>query len=499
MSFKEHLLQQTSKAEQELEIQHDDLMKCLKIPQLVSAFNTRTPKIVNYVINHLKEIIDIAIGQTDVSDEEVRQTCIDILSSKTTSVKDAISQRPSLFNHLANRLISGSSNQNLILQLFQGLIEGTSGKCLNLLENPKLFFKSLLEFLPSPQVLNFILDIFGKSVQQWVDSIHGDEILLSFLEESQEPVVCCILLILNELLTLSPSAEILRRLTRIAKISQLFDVGIESPTIKVAQLSFQLLISIFNRCHNNDFDMIAQYFASKSPQLCHYITCHKTFGLDKKAACEILNISLSPSYEISENLLNAISFVFDLFFEMPTNDFLHIACYNFFEGLSLFPELFSEFLEKHNVFDRLLEVENRRDTLKASFWGHCTQIELLLEKTGNHGPEQFCRFVEDVLKPRKEIMDKNYGGKLPRRARFLSSDFVSADALFDPARRSFFISGNSDSDSDYSDEDKENDNSYNDENENETVQINDDDHNDNIHGDDHSTEDKAEDQDLEEN
>ena len=197
-------------------------------------------------------------------------------------------------------------------------------------------------------------------------------------------------------------------------INHIFSTGIDAPTNEVAFGAFQLLVGICNNCdENKELIEIIDFLKSKSHALSQYITSNKSFTKDKRAACELLNLIISTSQTISQEILDTILFLFDLFFEYPTNSFLHQVFLSIVQSLTCLNTDFAEFSTKLQLVNKLLDIEKKRGTIMASFWGHCTQIELILKDKIKEN-EEWDKYVNDTLIPRDQIIKSNYGGEVPK-------------------------------------------------------------------------------------
>ncbi|OHT05514.1 hypothetical protein TRFO_26707 [Tritrichomonas foetus] len=394
-----------------------ELSDVLQEPQIIPALGEQSPNLVKYILAHLKDVIDIAIGRTHPSSENEQQICVNILLIRSPIIKDAIHKSAELFNYLAFSF-EKNLNYNPALQLLQSINDATSANSLQLISDPITFYKKLLKLLPCSAVHDFLVELFSrpmKAVEVWAESIEADKYLIPFLL-FEEPKLRCALSILLALASIvNPKSESMKRLSSPENVSAIFDTGINSPTNEIAYGSFQLLVSICNRCDDSEtgnFLNIMKFFESKTNQLCMYITSDNSFTKDKRAACELLITVIATRSEISDEISQISSFLFDRFFENPTNSFLHMVFYNIIQALSS-QEGFLDFLQKTNFVNRILEIEEQRNDKMASFWGQLTAIELLLkDKVQNN--EKWTQFVETILNPRDETIRKSYGGDLPK-------------------------------------------------------------------------------------
>lgn len=398
------------------------LSDALLVPQFFQALNEQSPKVVKYTASHLKEIIDIAIGRTPPSNDDEQKQCINILT-KAPVIKEKFLKSSDLFNYLAESFSNKNLNYLPAVQLIQSLFEMTSGEALALLSDSSSFYSNLLNLLPSSSIHAFILDIFSKRVKfviNWAVQIEADKPLISFLVD-EEPKVRCSLSILSTLVSILPSKSAsMLRLASLDIISCIFTTGIEAPTNEVAYGAFHLLVIVYNNCDEDELFKISDFLQSKYHSMCQYIIRDKSFTKDKCALCELLNLVISASQTLSPEILDTISFLFDLFLENPTISFLHLVFYSIIQSLSNFDPEFTDFLTKHDVANKLLDVEQKRDQIKASFWGQCTQIEIII-KDKIQGDEKWNDYVQNTLDSRQKIMETEYGGEVPK-IKTISSD-----------------------------------------------------------------------------
>lgn len=402
-----------------------NLSDALSMPQLLQALNEQSPRVVKYIIKHIKEIIEIAIGKTAPTDPNDEKQCINILT-KSPVIKDYFNKTPELFNYLINSFSTDEYNYLPLLNLLQGVIEKSTGSCLSLIRDSSTFFQMLLNLLPISYINSFLLDLFShpyKNIVKWTVEIEADKHLYPFLFE-EEPKMVCALSILNKLVNIFPSkSEPMKRITSKTVLSQIFSAGIDAPTNEAAYAAFRLIVTVCNQCDiEEELSEVIEFLDSKTDQITRYIVNGREFTKDKSALCELLNAVITVNPAVIPQILEMVNYLFDTFFKVRTNSFLHLTFFSIFETISKSDqESFSQFVSSQKVVDRLLEMEEKRETdLMAAFWGFLTKMEIILRETVKDD-ERFDNFVSEKLVPRQSIIESNYGGEVPK-VKVISSD-----------------------------------------------------------------------------
>ena len=257
-----------------------DLSEALNMPQLLQALNDQSPRVVKYIIKHIKEIIDIAIGRTTPIEQKEQKQCINILT-KSPVIKDNFYKSPDLINYLAESFNDDDLNYSPALNLFQSVIDLSSGSALAFLTDSSSFFQILLKLLPSPSVKSFLIEFFShshKPVVKWLIDIDADKFLYPLLFD-EEPKVCCSLQLLIKLVSiLPPESEPMKRIVSKESLLQIFNTGVDAPTIEVAYGSFQLLVTVCNNCdEKEDFEKVIEFLQTKSSQICKCLNSRGDF------------------------------------------------------------------------------------------------------------------------------------------------------------------------------------------------------------------------------
>ena len=427
------------KSEQKLRLEklvdesHPTILELLNDPHILSVIDfqsNRHKKLENYVLAHLKDVIDVAIGRTENVDSEIQKKAAQLLTryNRPNFIASRLSISGELFNYLS---MSFEKEYNFLpaLQLFQQIILETDANILGLIKEPVALFKRLLKLLPSAPIHAFLLELMSpqhnlESVKKWMVQVEADVWLMPFLQYEESKLLAGLSILCALVEILDPKSEPMKRLASSETIKNIFDTGINSPTNDVAYGAFQLLVSICNRCDDSkdsgQLEGIVEFFKSQTHNLCQYIKSDEIFSRDKKAACELL-ITVIKTSDLTPELIDFITYLFEKFFKFPYNSFLHLVILSIFDDFAEKEEAFSEFIKKNKVAEKFMEIEQKREELMASYWGPCTSIEKILKDKVKDN-EEWTKFVETTLNPRLEILEKQYGGEVPKIKVFMSSD-----------------------------------------------------------------------------
>ena len=100
-----------------------------------------------------------------------------------------------------------------------------------------------------------------------------------------------------------------------------------------------------------------------------------------------------------------------MFFNFPTNTFLHQSFYLTILKLKSKKLLNQDLINKLDLNNRIIECYRKRDTnVTSSFWGHLRLISELITNSKMKKNEEWKEIVIKENKRRDDIIKRNYGG-----------------------------------------------------------------------------------------
>lgn len=381
--------------------------------KLIEALNQNRPKVTNYVIKHFKEIIDIAIGNTEIDTPEILSTATSIFMSPANGIVDKFHTDRSLVQMVADILIESEAECRCLFRFITAIMVRTNGIILSYIKDPVKFYQSALARVTNPAAHEFILTLFERKrafAQIFAEKVEADVLTLALVHQG-ESHACIAMRIVSKIVEISETeCKVIKRMSSPDTFSFILSIALDAATVELSNASWLVIYSILKKN-----DSVKEMIESQVEQICRFIgDCHP-FTPDKRNCARVLLASISENidhmYALCGTLLQQLEV-------QRSNSFLHITVLEMFTRIANGDqEHFSLFLQENNVIGALLALESCRDEIvDLGCWGHMTAMEeLVLSKFGDALTPDWNAFVNNCLKPRIATRKEAYGGDLPAR------------------------------------------------------------------------------------
>lgn len=277
---------------------------------LEEALCQNFPKLTNYVIKHFKEIVDIAIGNTEIETPEVLSTATAILMSPSNGIVDRF-QSPnnqSLMQMVTDILIESSSECRALFRFITGLMVRTNGVVLSYIKDPVRFYKSVLAHVMNPAAREFLVTLFErrrKFAQVFAEKVEADVLTLALVYQGEASARVA-MEIASRIVDISEEeSKIVQRMSTPQTISFIISVALDAATVELSNASWIVVQSILEKN-----DKVKEVIAGHAEQIGRFIADCSPFTLDKRNAARVLFSSVTEAldvmYPLGHSLLKQI-------------------------------------------------------------------------------------------------------------------------------------------------------------------------------------------------
>jgi hypothetical protein len=107
----------------------------------------------------------------------------------------------------------------------------------------------------------------------------------------------------------------------------------------------------------------------------------------------------------------------DMFFERPTNSFLHRRIQSLFSKIAQNQARLRTFCAESGICRRIVDMFRRRDDAAAAYWGVLYAIaNVIAEKApGEQDDEEWASFMDTTMKEMKTLIEEPFGGPRPNQ------------------------------------------------------------------------------------
>lgn len=392
---------------------------------ILVAAGQQLPNLSLFLANNIIQLIDIAIGKSTNSSPNDPSICHKLLTSRNSLITEALTQDPRSINYIAQQFHQDISMVTLI-SLFKHIIEESNGNALQDILDSTDLIKTFLHNLHNGLFCDILVTMCSKktsSFQDWFESTHLVDLILEYLDEPDASFVNGILILNTLIMTLNAKSPSMLKLSSVTIVNKLFRFGIESTDREISGSVFRFLMTLSDSCDDDDFDdkpsnfkQILDYFTENAKLICNYVMKDNTFYQDKRYAVAVINTLIFIKDEIDNHFLEVFLFLFDLFFKLPTNSFLHSSVFTIFNSIMEKPtDQPKEFILKENLICRVFGALDNRDSCVASYWGHLMKMAEILKKNfDDEKLQEYQNYIGTTLQPKLDIINKDYGGQLPK-------------------------------------------------------------------------------------
>lgn len=439
-----------SRIEHAIQEQKIDLDTLLNDPELISAVNQKLPQLTRFLTKHMPDLIKYALE--DEIDDIKQSNAFNILLN-FSPVSNLMSEDSDLMTLLINYIIEDRKSSFLALKLLHHLLELTDVSILLEIDQSAYFLKHLIdhiEIINNEDFLRFLFsDPLAVMFKKWLFSkIEAEKLLYSYFNQTISPQIQqkCLNLLLRIVQIADQSSSqffviesnndkvlpIMVNLCNPDTIAYLLDRGLYHSFSDSFHYIYELSNAIYySERMKTQMASIRSIISDNLESLCNYVQSNHSFSSDKRYAVELIILVIQVKKEVGKYIFTFSRFLFNLFFELQNNNFLHNVFLKLFKILTAFRADFLIFLKSTNILTLFPSLAEKRSTMEASYWGQLYKMTGIIEKMIEDGlteieiPEVFMNYIEATYKVQHEIKNNPYGGPLPSRPVFERDDFAN--------------------------------------------------------------------------
>lgn len=415
------------------------LLQLVKDDGFLLGLKRQMPKLMDFVINHIEEFIQIALALTENDNPALQRTCFQAVvqaqtqSQASQSFADRLIDSPQLLNFLNQFLLSDNFSKNssaAFQRIFQFLIQASEFELLPNFPESNTLFTKLLKHTNHTAILlllEFITEKSGEAlVSAFLESNKATEVLLNkiFQSTNEAQNEKLYLLLTNIILGIGQDSSLLSPFEDSTIMGKIFQKIVTNtcPHTAARAINFWYeLTAIFDNDEDLSddplYDAVYGMILRKIPEICEFIGSSKPFLADKFMAVELINTLVVQKNEITQPFKDMIKKLFDQVLEYPAHTIMHRCFLSLFNTLIVQDETGClEIINEANMRQRIIAAFEQRNKIAASYWGILYNMS---NKIIDHFREQtesdanWTLFCNTVIYEMKETIARTYGGFVP--------------------------------------------------------------------------------------
>lgn len=391
------------------------------------ALKRQVPRLFDFLIEHIDEIADIALGvkRTDVA--SAQSTCFSIIMAQIHSFTQLLVSNRVLLGRL-NQYISSKDSIDAVgaavfSRTLQFLIQFSNGAVLDKFPQRENLFAKILRHVQYSSVTNlviFMTDDGRKNIITFLEDNKATEVLLGMIGDNHSINEKVFMFLANIVANVDLDSQLLSPFEVPETMEKILSIGLTCGNTHVSSRVFNLLFEVSTQCSCEEeedtdplYDTVFRFLISKVSDICKFIMSNKPFLSDKASAVELINMIFTSPGNIPECIISLCEFLFNQLFEKPANTFLHRSFLSVFDVILMNGAKVSDVIKRCDMKNRLIDVYGRREDLHASYWGVLYALVCrIADKTGDQTGE-WDEFLKVTMFPIKQKLDAQYGGPLP--------------------------------------------------------------------------------------
>jgi hypothetical protein len=383
---------------------------------LTQAIAQRSRVVVDFLRSHIRDVIHTVAS----AEKPMQKLALSALTTSSGFLKDALLGDVGNLRTLLDDFYSPGSDQFALLQVMDHLLTATDGAWLADIPDPISFFRLIIDKIGNAHFYEFLFSVLwvkSGTADRFLFDIQFDRLVFTIVEQGLGSV--CVergFAILRFLIANNPqlSGNFAARFRDPAKVSRVLGIGLDSATNSLAEAAFRFVLCLCQGDLSAHFDDGVTVLKENCFRICLYIERDHTFTSDKRFATELLILVVSTRNIADPFVFTCAAFLFHLFFELPTNSFLHCSVLALVGALSRLPSGFPEFLASSDVKVEILRAVAARERTDAANWGAIQELAGIVNKVeGLPQCAKWDRYIADVWSPTREIINADYGGRPP--------------------------------------------------------------------------------------
>lgn len=384
--------------------------------------------ITHFLIDHIKEIIEIAIGEKAGAPPNIVNTAMELLLFPSISLLEFLSKNEIIMNHIISRMINQEEVNVFFINTVKILIfiiTSSNGTILNQIKDQTLFLKQILTLNTSKILDDLLFTILNQETKfvKWINPYEYPPLIDNLLKlPSYSANYNRIIIFHRKLLTIFQnqipivegleSRSICESLVNIglnffclnALKTINFIIGKDTITSDDKKEKLEGLLAIIDQTMNCYITLLTE-----SKQNDKYF-----FGPVQKESLSIISYYIMRGNWPIEKVawaFNLANFLWEQFLFNPTNSFLHNSFYFYFCQIAKYEENFIGFILNAGFLQKIPEIFFNQENIPASFFGQLLEISRIIIDKDNGSfvaQAQWFHFVDECYSEKNNILEKKY-------------------------------------------------------------------------------------------
>ena len=403
-----------------------ELVDIIKDDNFKVALKKQVPLLIDFLVNHISEIADLALGVTQSSFAGAQSVCFSLIVTQMHALTSRLVVNAEFLGKL-NDFISTqdeltTTNAAVFSRILQFLIQASNCAVLDRFPEREVLFGKILKHLKFSSVtdlLVFMTEDRRKTMITFLEDNNVADLLLSSIGDNPIVNEKLFLFMANVVNSVDFDSPILSPFEKPETMDMIFKMAMTACPHVSSQV-FNLLFEAAAQCDSEEDDplyvTVFKFLVSKVPEICQFVLSDEPFLEVKTRAMELINMVVIPPSELPQCVLDLCEALFNQMFEKPANTFLHSAFLSLFDTITMDPERAVSLIEKAQMRKKILETYKKREEISASYWGVLyTLATKIATKFDNEAEtdDEWKAFISDTLEHTKQVIDASYGGPVP--------------------------------------------------------------------------------------
>ena len=409
-----------------------DFRGVLTHPLVRDDFRRRDNNLLQFLQQNIPKLTNVALGIENIDYEYGQALCFSFIVSPIqmfTRILSSSSEFLTCMNNVLNLNAMTEKSSSAFSRIFQFMVQCSGVQFLQDFPERTHIFEKLLKHHDLPPVRNLILFLtdnpdpaiyeflrINNAVQLLINSLSGDETnnstILKFL--------------INIIYSCEDDTSILIPLTERYVLTRLFDMGFNSKSVDLSAAVFNTVLQLCSQIKDDEFDTselkpVLDHVIENSQKLCDFVVSKQPFLEPHFHCVELLAGVAITSNEIPTNIIDTCGYLFNQVFEKPMHTFLHRSFLTLFDSILCDDEYIDFFIDNCNMHDRIVDSYEKKKQLNACYWPYLLTLTSMIQARGTV-TDRWTNFLNTKYKGITDIINRQYGGPLPKEPDFFTDD-----------------------------------------------------------------------------
>jgi hypothetical protein len=410
---------------------HDcTLLQLIREDNIKVALRRQAPRLVDFMVAHVDELIDIALGVITTDVPSAQSTCFQLIITPVHPLTAALIVNTALLTHLSDYI---SSDQELAVssiavfsRVVAHLVQASNGSVLDRFPEKESLFRRILKHLSFSAIfhlLHTLVENDRKSVRTFLEDNRATEVLLDALCDDDATNSKILRLMAEIIGSVDLDSILLVPFETRDSTERIVSFAFTSPSSRVSAKAFAVLCDLSYQFADGDggavdstdplFDTVFGLLLSKIDEICEFILRADRFLDDRVRALDLVCSLLSHPGPVPEPAIALAVALVDKLFRQPSNSSFHIRFTNLVGRVARDPEQFSFFCHESGIQAKIIGTFAKRGQLQASFWGTLYNLATTIDSTIEDESPEWTTFVETAIEPIQATLGQSYGGPRP--------------------------------------------------------------------------------------